>query len=46
MIFKILIWFYIIFVVPVLVITMAGLAYGGFVEATKYFQNDKSSVSK
>lgn len=46
MIAKILIWFYIIFVVPPLAIIMVGLAYGGIVEATKYFQNDKSSVSK
>lgn len=46
MIAKILIWFYVIFVVPPLAITMAGLAYGGIVEAKKYFQNDKSSISK
>lgn len=46
MITKILIWLYIIFVVPPLVIIMGGLAYGGIVEATKYFQNDKSSISK
>ncbi len=44
MIAKILIWLYIVFVVPPL--SMAGLAYGGFVEAVKYFQNDKSSISK
>jgi len=46
MIAKILIWLYIVFVVPPLAIVMAGLAYGGFVEAVKYFQNDKSSISK
>lgn len=46
MIAKILIWFYIIFVIPPLAIIMAGLVYGGIVETAKYFQNDKSSVSK
>lgn len=46
MIAKILIWLYIIFIVPPLAIIMASLAYGGVVEAVKYFQNDKSSLSK
>jgi len=46
MITKIFIWLYIIFVVPPLMIIMASLAYGGVVETMKYFQNDKSSVSK
>jgi len=46
MIGKILILFYLIFIMPVLVILMAGLTYGGIVETVKYFQNDKSSISK
>jgi hypothetical protein len=37
MISKILIWFYIIFVVPVVAISAAGVIYGGIVEAIKYF---------
>ena len=46
MIGKIIALFYLIFVMPVLVIIMAGLTYGGFVETIKYFKNDKSSVPK
>jgi len=41
MIAKILIWFYIIFVVPPLMIVMAGLVYGGVKETVKYFQTAK-----
>jgi hypothetical protein len=41
MIAKIVIWFYIIFVLPVVIITGAGLLYGGFIEAVKYFQGHK-----
>lgn len=35
MIAKILIWFYLIFVVPPLAIIMVGLVYGGVVEISK-----------
>ncbi len=45
MIGKILIWFYIIFIVPPLAIVMAGLIYGGIIEVTKQFKNEVS-VSK
>lgn len=45
MIAKILIWFYIIFVIPPLIIIMASLAYGGIVEISKHFKNEVS-VSK
>lgn len=41
MIAKILIWLYIIFVVPPLVVIMAGLVYGGIVETVKHFQSSK-----
>jgi len=40
---KILIWFYIIFVVPPLVIIMAGLAYGGVVETVKIIKHEKKN---
>lgn len=41
MIVKILIWCYIIFVVPPLAIVMAGLAYGGVMETIKLVKNEK-----
>jgi len=34
---RLIIWFYLIFIVPPLFIIMCGLIYGGFVEAIKYF---------
>ena len=37
MIGRLIIWFYIIFIVPPLAIIMCGLIYGGIVEVTKYF---------
>lgn len=42
MIVKILIWFYLIFVVPPLAIVMAGLAYGGVVETVKMIKGTQS----
>ena len=42
MIAKILIWFYIIFVVPPLAIIMVGLAYGGAVEAIKSIKAEQA----
>ena len=45
MIAKILIWLYMIFVVPPLVIIMISLAYGGVIEISKAIKNE-SSVSR
>ena len=42
MIAKILIWLYIIFVVPPLIIIMGSLAYGGVVETIKIIKAEKS----
>ena len=42
MIAKIMIWFYIIFVVPPLAVIMAGLAYGGVAETIKLIKNEQS----
>jgi hypothetical protein len=41
MIAKIMIWLYIIFVVPPLAVIMAGLAYGGVVETIKLIKNEQ-----
>jgi len=40
---KILIWFYIIFVVPPLAIIITGLAYGGVVEFVKVVKHEKKN---
>lgn len=44
MIAKLILWMYLIIVVPVVVVTMAGLIYGGFKEAVKYFNENPSAV--
>lgn len=46
MIGKLILWFYLIFVVPVIVIVMAGLIWGGIQEGKKYYEKTYNEPSR
>lgn len=45
MIGKLIIWFYLIFVVPIITIIMVGLIWGGIQEGIKYYEKTYNESS-
>ncbi len=46
MIGKLILWFYLIFVVPVIVVVLAGLIWGGIQEGKKYYEKSHTEQSR